>query len=198
MELKAKDDIGDAKFVKRFNNSVKELFVDMKPVWKTIYDHSSLFKMPGDICLLLITQLTVHEPLLDQIKFASLVGMFLQDRKVQLSKGLSVLELCLLVSVKIMLQNQVAQFNFEMAYDEYQSFIKRVASMGKAGQLFYTKPVALKAFETLLELGLLKFAGGAGSKCPKEHRMVRSMLSRDQIIDSIKAYDNCPEVLSKW
>ena len=57
---------------------------------------------------------------------------------------LSVLEVCLLISVKNLLDNSLDGFNFEMVYDKYREFTQRVATFGRATGVFFVKPVAHK------------------------------------------------------
>jgi hypothetical protein len=63
------------------------------------------------------------------------------DSKTELLKGLSLLELCLVVAVKRLIEKDCITFNFEMVYEEYKEFASK-----SANQLveFYSKPVALK------------------------------------------------------
>ncbi|KAI8923116.1 origin recognition complex subunit 4 C-terminus-domain-containing protein [Entophlyctis helioformis] len=160
----------------------------------------------------------------------------MSDNKVAMIQGFSVLELCLLVAVQCLLQRQVTAFNFEMVFDEYREFAQRVSQSGRmgavvgtpksgsrsasgsslsnaGGSIFFVKRVALKAFETLVELGMVRACDGGGSitassisslmpslrSGPKEYRMVQSLVSRAQIRQAIKEYSGpCPDALVKW
>lgn len=59
----------------------------------------------------------------------------------ELLKGVSLLELCLIVAMKRLIEKEHTVFNFEMTYEEYKEFASK-----DINQLveFYSKPVALK------------------------------------------------------
>ncbi|KAJ1670991.1 origin recognition complex subunit 4 [Spiromyces aspiralis] len=117
------------------------------------------------------------------------------------------------------------RFNFEMVYETYKTFMSRnVNSMSVGGSLkLYKKSVALKAFETLVQLELVRptdgfTAGGdvatgdsntvasygliAGntqaSRCAKEFRMVQMMFEPCQVIEIIEGRNDIPTVIRKW
>ena len=109
------------------------------------------------------------------------------------------MEVCLLVGVKQLLSKENLLFNFEMIYNEYRDFTSRVSSFGRTnGSLHFVKPVALKAFERLLELELIKYADGSKSMS-KEYRMMKSMMTREGIFEAIVDYGvDIPESVLKW
>ncbi|KAJ2994376.1 origin recognition complex subunit 4 [Globomyces sp. JEL0801] len=88
-------------------------------------------------------------------------------------------------SLKNVLRSQHESFNFEMVYEEYREFVRRVITLGRGvGQINFTKKVALNAFEQLQAIGILKPTTGVGSQCPKEYRMVKSLVTRSQIVNA--------------
>jgi origin recognition complex subunit 4 len=111
------------------------------------------------------------------------------DSKSELIKDLSVLELCLLIAMKRMVDLDTDRFNFCMVFDVYNDF----ATLHAIG---YKKNVALKAFEHLLSLELI-VADDSVSKCPKEFRMVRMMLEPQQISDAV-IRSNAPYSIKRW
>ncbi|KAJ3272394.1 origin recognition complex subunit 4 [Terramyces sp. JEL0728] len=132
--------------------------------------------------------------------FAEMIDSKNQDQMEQTIHELSVLELCILLSIKSLLSKQHELFNFEMVYDEYRDFCKRLAALGKGmGRLHFTKSVALKAYENIVCLGLICNNAGIASQCPKEYRMARCLLSRLQIRNAIATFPEVlPSAIVKW
>ncbi|KAJ3313458.1 origin recognition complex subunit 4 [Boothiomyces sp. JEL0838] len=132
--------------------------------------------------------------------FADLIDVKNQDQMEQTIHELSILEICILLSIKGLLSKQHELFNFEMVYDEYREFAKRLAALGKGmGRLHFTKSVALKAYENLACLGLICNSSGIASQCPKEYHMARCLLTRLQIRNALATYpDVLPSAIMKW
>ncbi len=91
----------------------------------------------------------------------------------------------------------VHQCNFEMAYDEYKDFYRRTENSGSKSLLF-SRPVALKAFEKLVDISMLKAVEGVSSKGPKEFRLVKCLLESSEIQAMLKALDSCPQSIVGW
>ncbi|PWA00615.1 hypothetical protein BB558_003335 [Smittium angustum] len=120
-------------------------------------------------------------------------------------------------------------FNFEMVYDEYKSMAGRylVASSTSGGAVkLYKKAVALKAFEYLLQVELVRFSGSSGSLSAgsipgydtvgstgggrkknfslnmssgmKEFQMVNLLVDPDQIVSAATERRDLPAVLRRW
>ncbi|KAI8913402.1 origin recognition complex subunit 4 C-terminus-domain-containing protein, partial [Gorgonomyces haynaldii] len=122
-----------------------------------------------------------------------------QADRLELVDALSVLQLMLLIATKDVLQRQLEVFNFEMIYDTYREFCRRTANMGRGSALLFVKPVVFKAFEQMVEAGFYKYCTGISAQCPKEYRMVKSILTRQDIAHSINKYRHpCPENILKW
>jgi origin recognition complex subunit 4 len=67
------------------------------------------------------------------------------DSKTELLKGISLLELILIISMKKLLEKDVLSFNFHMVYDEYKDFMNYIQVKGEGfGMKLYKRPVALK------------------------------------------------------
>lgn len=76
-----------------------------------------------------------------------------RDAKVTLMLDLSALELCLVIAMNNLRYRGTTSFNFEAVYATYKAF---AAGFNKHGADFYRKPVALKAFEQLAALELVR------------------------------------------
>lgn len=69
------------------------------------------------------------------------------DSKIELLKGISLLELILIISMKKLIEKDITTFNFQMIYDEYKSFMNRTQVNGMGfGMKLYKRAVALKVY----------------------------------------------------
>ena len=107
-------------------------------------------------------------------------------------QSLSVLEFCVLVSIKHVLAvypDQIA-FNFEMAYHEYDKFVSRKAPLFR-----YERPVVMKAWEALQELELITPVD-KGTKIQKEFKHFNLQVTVDQILNVVDT--SAPIVVKEW
>lgn len=147
-----------------------------------------------------MSNITLASPYLTVNDFKNAFESQMIDYKAKSISSLSVLEVCLLASVKQQLAKENHTFNFEMIYDEYRNFTSRISTFGRhtGGSLYFVKPVALKAFERLLELELLKYVDGSKTGA-KEYRMIKSKMGREEIFAAIVDYGvGIPEPVLKW
>ncbi|KAJ1954245.1 origin recognition complex subunit 4 [Dipsacomyces acuminosporus] len=148
-----------------------------------------------------------------------------ESAKMQILRSISLLELCLIISMKSLVQGGSSRYTFEMVYNEYKTFMSRHMMAVAAGGAMkvYKKSVALKAFETLVELEIVRPAaisvssaegGGttagangrndllAGSmlsaRTPKEYRMVQLMLEPGQVVELVADRLDVPAVIRRW
>ncbi|KAJ2108173.1 origin recognition complex subunit 4 [Coemansia sp. RSA 922] len=166
------------------------------------------------------SQLSAQNQLLQLACVESSIAQDVASAKMQVLSSVSLLELCLIISMKSLVQGGSSKYNFEMVYNEYKTFMSRhllVASAGGAMKV-YKKPVALKAFETLVELEIVRpvavsmAADGGGSygrndllagsaqsaRAPKEYRMVQLMLEPGQVVELVLDRVDVPAVIRRW
>lgn len=108
-----------------------------------------------------------------------------QDTKVALLLSASALELCLVIALNNLAHRGRLTPNFEMVYEAYRSFAN---SLQRDNFDFYSRPVALKAFEHLCDMELVKPAEGRGTHMGDAHRPMRLMLADDQVLEVL---DKC-------
>lgn len=78
------------------------------------------------------------------------------DSKTELLKGISLLELILIISMKKLLEKDVLTFNFQMVYDEYKDFMNETQVKGMGfGMKLYKRAVALKVRNKLTNYHML-------------------------------------------
>ncbi|CAG8508378.1 6126_t:CDS:2 [Paraglomus brasilianum] len=98
--------------------------------------------------------------------------------------------------IKHLLSRSYSTFNFSMVYDEYKEFTFSEAVKG-VGMHAYKWPVALKAFEHLIQMELVKPVEG-GLKCSKEYKMMRLMMEPVEIREVIEGFDDVPTSVKRW
>ncbi|KAL2916620.1 origin recognition complex subunit 4 [Polyrhizophydium stewartii] len=200
----ADDGISDAAFVEAFNDAVESALEDPR-VAAALDAAAELDRSMGSVLQGALTCIASLSPLSPfpcadaLVQHLTAASPALADHALTSTRNASVLELCMLVACKHLLARQVSMFNFEMAYDEYREFARQAANMGRGGNLVFAKRVALKAFENLVEMRLLRACEGVASCCPKEYRMFRCIITRAQIEKSVlAARDICPEAVVAW
>ncbi|KAI8086083.1 origin recognition complex subunit 4 C-terminus-domain-containing protein [Halteromyces radiatus] len=190
----------DQDFTEKFNQAVKTVFEDssMNTLLRRIFDITKDLRMFFKICFEPVSQLSEESSYL-------LVSQFMEssleqrtDLKTEMLKGVSLLELVLIVSMKKLMERDTHTFNFQMIYDEYKDFMTQTQVRGMGlGMKLYKRSVALKAFESLQSFELVCPVEQIG-KCPKEYRMAKLMLEHAQVIDAVLKYKDCPTNLIKW
>ncbi|KAJ2836470.1 origin recognition complex subunit 4 [Coemansia erecta] len=189
---------------------------------------SDIFDFGKDARLLLRTfvyaanKLSNEHPYLQLAHVKTAIARETASAKMQILESISLLEVCLIISMKSLVQSGSSKYNFEMIYNEYKTFMSRhmLATAGGGAMKVYKKPVALKAFETLVELEIVRPAlssalgsdGSAGtsgrndllagstqgSRAPKEYRMVQMMLEPGQVLDLVAKRFDIPAVIRRW
>ncbi|KAJ2850027.1 origin recognition complex subunit 4 [Coemansia brasiliensis] len=208
-----------AEYASEFNQKVDQLLASDSVV--SYMEH--LFDFGKDVRQLLqtlassISQLSVASPFPQLAPLTACMEREMQSAKLQILANISVLELCLIIAMKSLVQLGSTKYNFEMVYDEYKTFMSRHMMAVAAGgaMKIYKKPVALKAFETLIELEIVRplssVEGGAafgrndllagtaaGNRVPKEYRMVQLMLEPGQVMELAADRPDIPAVIRRW
>ncbi|KAG2196672.1 hypothetical protein INT46_002632 [Mucor plumbeus] len=184
---------------KAFNLDLEELFQNptVNSILRRIFDISKDIRMFQKICFPPICKLNATAPFLSIEEFTESSFVQRADSKTELLKGIALLELVLIISMKKLLEKDVTTFNFQMVYDEYKDFMNRTQVNGMGfGMKLYKRAVALKAFENLQMFELVCPIDAPG-KCPKEYRMTKLMLEQAQVTEAVLKY-NCSQMIKKW
>lgn len=105
--------------------------------------------------------------------------------------GLSVLEMCVLISIKhVLFLYEDQPFNFEMCYHEYDKFSTRKAKMFR-----YDRAVVMKAWEALQELELITPLDKA-SKVQKEYKLHILHVTTEMIMSAVE--NGLPLSVKEW
>ena len=106
--------------------------------------------------------------------------------------GLTPLELCLVIAAKIVQIDKSANaINFNAVYEEYHLFQKHHATTIP----LFPKPVAMKAFERLVEVELFRLDDG---HAPKEYRTGTMLIEPEQITAGVEDNMRCTTVMKQW
>ncbi|KAI7897866.1 origin recognition complex subunit 4 C-terminus-domain-containing protein [Cokeromyces recurvatus] len=182
-----------------FNRSLEELFQHptLNSILRRIFDISKDIRMFHKICFPAVYKLRPEAPYLDLEEFLESSLIQRADSKTEILKGIALLELILIISMKKLMEKDITTFNFQMVYDEYKDFMNQTQINGMGiGMKLYKKAVALKAFENLQMFELVCPVDIAG-KCPKEYRMTKLMLEQAQVTEAVLKY-NCSQIVKKW
>ncbi|KAJ2781434.1 origin recognition complex subunit 4 [Coemansia interrupta] len=211
-------------FADTFNNKVDDL-LSSELVLSYI---SEVFDIGKDARQILRTfvaaasKISNTQPYMDIAHVKPVIAREKESAKMQILSSISLLDLCLIISMKSLVQSGNSKYNFEMVYNEYKTFMSRhmIAASGGGAMKVYKKPVALKAFETLVELEIVRpiitsavlsetgsgasgrndlLAGSAqGVRAPKEYRMVQLMLEPGQVLELVSQRHDIPVVIKRW
>ncbi|KAG8035570.1 hypothetical protein G9C98_000998 [Cotesia typhae] len=123
--------------------------------------------------------------------------IFVQDDKLLMLQGLSVLEFSLIIAMKHETEIYDEPFNFEAILNRYVKFANQLSSIHSV-----QRPVIMKAFEHIKNLQLLTpvNSSGVGSylKSEKEYQFFKLLVTSQQIIEAAKNYPGLPTEVSQW
>ncbi|KAH3704707.1 origin recognition complex subunit 4-like [Dreissena polymorpha] len=180
-----------------WNKSVQALSKDASvvDVLKRLYEVTRDVRSLQQLMVYPVGLLCEDHPRLQAADFQESMKMLSTDSKAAMLHGVSILELCLIISMKHLCDIYDGEpFNFEMVYKEYQKFAQRRSSM----QVF-EKPVVLKAFEHLIALELVRpMEQSHGSRVQKEYRLMSLLIHPSQVLTALQKYPNCPTEITQW
>ncbi|OBZ83015.1 Origin recognition complex subunit 4 [Choanephora cucurbitarum] len=182
-----------------YNHALDRLFQNptIHTLLRRIFDISKDVRMFHKICFYPVCRLASVSPYLSVDDFVESSLTQRADSKTELLKGIALLEIVLIISMKKLLERDITTFNFQMVYDEYKEFANHAQIKSQTtGIKLYKKQVALKAFENLQLLELVCPVDMAG-KCPKEFRMTKLMMESAQVTEAVLKH-NCPDIVKKW
>ncbi|XP_049853220.1 origin recognition complex subunit 4 isoform X2 [Schistocerca gregaria] len=164
----------------------------------------SLFDVAQAAHFQVISRLSVEKPMLQVSDFVEIYEKNMEDSKMNMLNGLSVLELCLVIAMKHFTEIYNGEpFNFELILRSYLRFVRQNSSI-----LVTQRSVILKAFQHLKVMEFIKLLEGEdeeeynelsiGRQKQDEFKMYRLMITDDQIDAAVRAYPNLPTEVSQW
>ncbi|KAI4386506.1 hypothetical protein MLD38_004434 [Melastoma candidum] len=124
--------------------------------------------------------------------FSSSISCIQRQPKIQALKDCSVLELYILVCMKRLEVKEQNSYSFNALMREYKS-IHDSFQMSD----FYSQQMCLRAFEHLLQCGLISFLDCKGRSQSIEFRSVKLLVSSAELILGLKSHISCPALLHK-
>eukprot|EP00731_Ephydatia_muelleri_P032304 Em0023g811a len=196
--LSLPDSFTDKAYLKEWRLHLEELLKSPKVVTVLRKQHavSPNLHTLKSLLMLPVCKLGISGQFLDPVHFLFAYSMVNQDSMSVMLRGVSILELCLVIAMKQLVKNTGAEtFNFEMVYDEYRRFTNQVSSHSVE---FFSKPVAMKAFEHLISLEFVYPEDGGSSCIQREYQPVVLLLMDGQIEQAVLNYPNCPTDVVQW
>jgi len=195
----------DQKFAKKWNSDVQNLIngnSDVKSILTRLFSTQKELGYLFRFLFIVISQICVMENAsLTASLFTSAAAIFpLKDSKTAILKGVSVMELCLLVSMQRLadLYGLDEPMNFAMIYQEYKKFSEQHSMVSQSVD---SRTVVIKAFERLLSLELIRWTDGGGGKggggLLKEFRPVQLLVGKDQLLETARK-EKLPTAVEKW
>ncbi|RUS33554.1 origin recognition complex subunit 4 C-terminus-domain-containing protein [Jimgerdemannia flammicorona] len=141
------DEVRNEKYKSEFNAVLEVLLEDPSfiQVVRRVFDLTKDLRMFYKICFEPVSLLSPQRPFWQLSDFYNAGMQQRADAKTELLKGVSILELCLIVAMKKLLERDCVTFNFEMVYDEYKEFMDASVIKGQGfGMKLYKRAVAMK------------------------------------------------------
>ncbi|KAK8392638.1 hypothetical protein O3P69_014814 [Scylla paramamosain] len=124
--------------------------------------------------------------------FSHAEALLTQDARTSTVRGLSALQLCLVVAMKHLAEVYDGEpFNFEMVYREYLKFSL------KSSMQSFEKPVVFKAFDQLMGLELVRPVDQT-CRVQREYELVQMMMTPSQVGEVLSQMSGLPTDLQRW
>ena len=128
------------------------------------------------------------------------------DRRRRLAAG-TVLELILVVAMARLEERDLVPYNFMMAFSEYRKFVLSASSVAQVDT--YRKDVAYRAFETLVDDGVIRYGGnvfhgtrvqGRAGEMPQEFLQCRLLVEPDDVRAVLRSeqFQRIPTSIKHW
>ncbi|XP_035215264.1 origin recognition complex subunit 4-like isoform X2 [Stegodyphus dumicola] len=184
----------DKKFLNKWNAEVDNLLKipSVKNILERRFNCSNTMRDLKELLSLVVQNLKCSHPKLTTEDFERAYDQCCVDSKSDLLLGLSVLEITLITAMMHLTNIYDGEpFNFEIVYNEVNKYLSKTSWNSE-------KPVAMKAFEHLLELELVKPCHDSSSDVLKRFMPVRLLVDVDQVKETVEKYQNLPVSLKRW
>lgn len=179
----------------RWNKSIEKLIKipNVKKNLEHIFDVDLSGRNLQNLLMITISKLSVEHPELTELDILDLVQKTYNDNKIFILLGLSVLEICLLISFKHHSEIYDGEpANFEMIFDRYKKFTNSNTSIQTV-----QREVVQKAFEHLVSLELIVPIGNP-IKAHKEYHLHTMLVTSTEIMTAVKKYPTLPTEVLQW
>ncbi|VEN35681.1 unnamed protein product [Callosobruchus maculatus] len=179
---------------KQWNKSLTNLLKDkkFKNVIQRLIDIDNSESMLKDFLVKVIFQLNGENLTVDI--FQKQLNMLEEDDMIKVLQDLTVLELCLIISMKHHIEiYDNNPMNFEMIYNRFIKFAN-----ANAGVQNFQRAVILKAFEHIQGLELISMLSNTTSKVQKEYQFFKLLVTPRQILEAVKKSSGLPTEVTQW
>ena len=186
------DYLSSDKSKREWNSHVSQLImaIDVRKTIKRLFALNSTIGYLKQYSYTVLCMLE-HNEKLDNKLLLEVLNNQNSSAECELLTGLSVLEMCVLISIKhVLYLYEDHPFNFEMAYHEYDKFATRRAKMFR-----YDRGVVMKAWEALEDLELITPLDKT-SKVQKEYRLHVLHVQRTMIMTAVE--NGFPLPVKEW
>jgi len=138
-----------------------------------------------------IRKISDQRPFLHIIDLEIAIALLSKDPRYDMTKGLTNLELKLMVGYVKLLEEKANPINFEMIYNECLAFSK------SSNLLFPPQETALHAFQRLISIEIFKFLYDPHCYLPKQYRPVIMLMMKKQLVEALQNPE-CPTDVQRW
>lgn len=177
-----------------WNKHIDQILTNDKVVEaiQNFYNFDNLESTWKLICQEIVAKITEDQPHPTEQVIVKVFQKHETDDKVGLLCDLSVMEICLIISMKHHCEIYDRDpFNFEMIFKRLQKFSNTTSTM----QSTCSRTAMIKAFEYLRDVEIVQ---SINTKAQKEYQMYRLLLSYGQIKEAISRYQGMPTEIVQW
>lgn len=186
--------LGDSTFITMWNeNTTKVLDSSMQDIICQLLHLDPSPHRIFDLALRAICNLDQGKRLLTVADFKSANSFLHPQFKREALQGLSVLELYLLVCMKRLESKEQETYNFTIVFQEYQHLQETHKTSDH-----YSREIALRAFEHLLERELIVYSDFRGRSDAIEFRPVQLQIDNLELQEGLNTNPVCPVILKQW
>lgn len=193
-----KDESLNTKYINEWNDRIKKLIKDKKfrTIIQRCLDISLNENVLKNMVISVVTKLNNENPFITCDDFEAELELFEKDDVTEQLLDLSVLEICLLISMKHHCEIYDNQpMNFEMIFTRYAKFANSSSNIQNV-----QRPIVMKAYEHLINMELIQpiTAGAQHNRAQKEYEMFRFLVTKQQIMDAVKRFPGLPTDVAQW
>ncbi|PRQ40250.1 putative origin recognition complex subunit 4, P-loop containing nucleoside triphosphate hydrolase [Rosa chinensis] len=181
-------------YVVEFNTKLQNILADerFEEIINTYLNIDSTIKDFLRYLFRSVSNMDLQSGMLLLENFKTALSNIQRHPKMECIKDCSILELYILVCMKRLEVKEHNSYNFTTVMKEYKSVHDSFQTSD-----YYAKNVCLRAFEHLLQRGLIEFIDNRGQNQSVEYRPVKLLISFHQLHQGLKSYRSCPAILQK-
>ncbi|KAF5727729.1 origin recognition complex subunit 4 isoform X2 [Tripterygium wilfordii] len=181
-------------YMVEFNRKLQNILADQrfKNIIATYLDSSSTVNHLVRFLFVAVSNMDMESGFLTLENFKVALSSIQRLPKLECIKDCSILELYILVCMKRLEVKEQNSYNFNTVMKEYKSIHDSFRTSD-----YYARSVCLRAFEHLLQRGLVCFMDNRVQGQSVEFRSVKLLISPIELHQGMKSYHSCPAILLK-